>query len=72
MIQRQITNHKINNLLALIDCIRVLPEIILKSRHLEYRRSVIIMTLICPSPNGANAALNLSRLAMIAILMQHH
>ena len=39
MIQRQITNHKSNNLLVLVGCTRVLPEIILKFRHLKYRRS---------------------------------
>ena len=39
MTQRQITNHKSNNILILVGGIRVLPEIILKFRHLKYRRS---------------------------------
>ena len=37
MIQRQITNHKRNNLLVVVGCTRVLSEIILKFRHLKYR-----------------------------------
>ena len=40
MTQRQITNHKSDNLLVLIDSARVLHEIILKFRHLKYLRSV--------------------------------
>ena len=36
MIQRQITDHKSNNSLALVGCTRVLSEIILKFRHLKY------------------------------------
>ena len=39
MIQRQITDHKSNNSLALVGCTRVLSEIILKFRHLKYRTS---------------------------------
>ena len=42
MTQRQVTNHKSNNLLILVGGIRMLPEIILKFRHLKYRRSVIL------------------------------
>jgi hypothetical protein len=38
MTQRQITNHKSDNLLVLIGSTRVLSEIILKIRHLKYRR----------------------------------
>ena len=37
MTQRLITNHKSNNLLILVDGIRVLPKIILKFRRLKYR-----------------------------------
>ena len=40
MTQRQITNNKSDNLLIQIDSARVLPEIILKFRHLKYRRCV--------------------------------
>jgi glucuronate isomerase len=39
MTQRQITNHRSNNLLILFGGKRVLSEIILKFRHLKYRRS---------------------------------
>jgi len=39
MTQRQITNHKNNNFLVLIDSTRELSEIILKFRHMKYRRS---------------------------------
>ena len=39
MTQRQITNHKSDNLLVLIGSARVLSEIILKLKHLKYRRS---------------------------------
>ena len=39
MAQRQITNHKSDNLLILIDSIRELSEIILKFRRSKYRRS---------------------------------
>ena len=46
MTQRQIINHKSNNLLVLIGSTRVLPEIILKFRHLKYRRSVIVKSLV--------------------------
>jgi hypothetical protein len=38
-IQRQITNHKINNLLV-VGCVRVLPEIILKSRRLKWSKKI--------------------------------
>ena len=37
MTQRQLTNHKNNNLLVLVGDMRVLPETILKFRHLKYR-----------------------------------
>ena len=37
MTQRQITNYKNNNLLVLVDCTKMLPEIMLKLRHLKYR-----------------------------------
>ena len=39
MIQRQIKNHKNDNLLVLIGSTGVLPKIILKFKHLKYRRS---------------------------------
>jgi len=42
MIQRRITNYKINNLFVLVDDIKVLSKIILKFRHLEYKKSVYI------------------------------
>ena len=35
--QKQITNHKSDNLHVLIGSVRVLPEIILKLKHLKYR-----------------------------------
>ena len=41
MTQRQIINHKSNNLLVLIG--RLLPEIILKFRNLNYRKSDKVM-----------------------------
>jgi hypothetical protein len=40
MTQRQITNHKNNNLLILVGVTKVLPEIVIKFRHLKYRRNV--------------------------------
>jgi hypothetical protein len=43
MTQRQITNHRSNNLLILVHGKRVLPEIILKFRHLKYRRSDVMI-----------------------------
>jgi hypothetical protein len=46
MIQRQITNHKNDNLLALIDSTKVLPEIILKFRHMKYRSEKILQKKI--------------------------
>jgi hypothetical protein len=39
MTQTQITNHKSDNLLKLIGSTGVLPESILKFRHLKYMRS---------------------------------
>jgi hypothetical protein len=39
MTQKQIIDHKSDNLLVLIGSTRVLFEIILKFRHLKYRRS---------------------------------
>jgi hypothetical protein len=45
MTQRQITNHKSNHLLVLVGGSRVLPEIILKFRHLKYRRSDKILAI---------------------------
>jgi hypothetical protein len=38
IIQRQITNHKNNNLHVVVGCTWVFPEIIIKFRHLKYRR----------------------------------
>jgi len=45
MTQRQIKNHKSNNLLV-IGSTRVLPEIILKLKHLKYRRNGKVMQLL--------------------------
>jgi hypothetical protein len=39
MTHRQLANHKSNNLF-LVGGTRMLPKIILKPRHLKYRRSV--------------------------------
>jgi hypothetical protein len=39
MTQRQIKNHKSDNILVIIGSTRVLLEIILKFRHIKYRRS---------------------------------
>jgi len=48
MIQNQITNHKSNNFFALVGCTKVLSEVILKFRHLKYRRSDKLMSYVTP------------------------
>jgi len=48
MTQRQITNHKSDNLFVLIGSTRVWPEIILKSRQLKYKRSVYMFVYNTP------------------------
>jgi hypothetical protein len=45
-----ITNHKTNNLLLLVGDTRVLYEIILEFRHLEYRRSAKNLGEFFPTP----------------------
>jgi hypothetical protein len=49
MTQIHMINHKSDNLLVLIGSIRLLSEIILKFRHLKYRRSVKLIIVIWSS-----------------------
>jgi hypothetical protein len=75
-----ITNHKTNNLLLLVGDTRVLYEIILEFRHLEYRRSAKNLGEFFPTPTKICRAMSGLRSkglthptnALVEVIMSHY